>query len=329
MPRPRLTFACELDPARLTALFADASVITALQTLGGRIALMLSDFSDERAAVVQRLNSAGIPVTAIPLLALEDGYYFTADNADKAARRYDEWTAWTARHGLAWADVGLDIEPDAQVYLQLMRNPWGLLPLLLPRLLDRQRPRRATAAYTRLVERIHADGLSVENYQFPLIADERWAGSTLLQRRLGLVDVRTDREGWMLYSSVLPVVGPGLLWIYAAEAQAVAVGSTGGGPDIPDHPQVPALDWDAFSRDLRLARQRSDDVLIHSLEGCVQQGFLVRLASFDWERREPPPASTGLASALRALLKAVLWTSAHPWPVLITATTIWALGRRR
>lgn len=58
----------------------------------------------------------------------------------------------------------------------------------------------------------------------------------------------------MLYTSVLPVVGPGLLWIYAAEAEAVGVGSTGGGPDIPGHPQVPALDWDAFSRDLRLAR---------------------------------------------------------------------------
>ena len=95
---------------------------------------------------------------------------------------------------------------------------------------------------------------AVENYQFPLIADERWAGATLLQRLFGLVDPRTDREVWMLYTSVLPVVGPGLLWIYAAEAEAVGVGSTGGGPDIPGHPQVPALDWDAFSRDLRLAR---------------------------------------------------------------------------
>lgn len=36
-------------------------------------------------------------------------------------------------------------------------------------------------AYEALVARIHADGYRVENYQFPLIADERRAGSTLLQ----------------------------------------------------------------------------------------------------------------------------------------------------
>ena len=42
MARPRLTFACELDPERLSALFADGSVVAALQRLGARVALMLS-----------------------------------------------------------------------------------------------------------------------------------------------------------------------------------------------------------------------------------------------------------------------------------------------
>ena len=281
MPPPRLTLACELDPERLLALFADASIIADLQALGARTALMLSDLSDERASVVQLLNRAGVPVVAVPLLPLEEGYYFTPDNTRQAAERYQEWKAWTARHELVWAGVGLDIEPDARVYLQLMRNPWGLVPMLVPRLFDHERPRRAKAAYTALVERIQHDGYYVENYQFPLIADERWAGSTLLQRLLGLVDIRTDREVWMLYTSVLPVIGPGLLWIYAPAAQAIGVGSTGGGPDIPGHPRVPALDWDGLSQDLRLARRWCDDLLIHSLEGCVEQGFLGRLRTFD------------------------------------------------
>jgi hypothetical protein len=48
----RLTFACELDPARLTALFADDAVLADLQALGACVALMLSDLSAERAAVV-------------------------------------------------------------------------------------------------------------------------------------------------------------------------------------------------------------------------------------------------------------------------------------
>ena len=225
----------------------------------------------------------------------------------------------------------MDIEPDAQVYLQLMRNRWGLLPMLVPRFFDHERPRRAKAAYTALVVRIRRDGHDVENYQFPLIADERRVGSTLLQRLLGLVDVRTDREVWMLYTSVLPVIGPGLLWVYAPEAEAIGVGSTGGGPDISGHPQVPALDWAGLSRDLRLARQWCDELLIHSLEGCVEQGFLSRLRTFDWDQTEPPPAYAGLARGLRQVLEATLWAGAHPWPLATAAAaaTIWALARRR
>jgi hypothetical protein len=125
MNRPRLTFACELDPQRLTALFSDGSVIKDLRVLSARLALMLSDFSTERAAVVQQLNAAGIPVVGIPLVSYEDGYYFTPDNAPRAVARYGEWKAWTAQHKLAWDGVGLDIEPEARFYEQIMKNPWG------------------------------------------------------------------------------------------------------------------------------------------------------------------------------------------------------------
>jgi hypothetical protein len=48
-PAPRLSFACELDPARLVELFADAAVIDDLLALDAQMALMCSDFSDERA----------------------------------------------------------------------------------------------------------------------------------------------------------------------------------------------------------------------------------------------------------------------------------------
>jgi len=99
----RLTFACELDRARLAELFADPPVIDDLLALDARVALMCSDFSDERAGVVRRLNAAGVPVVGIPLLPLAEGYYFTADNADRAAGSYQEFTAWTRRHQLAWA----------------------------------------------------------------------------------------------------------------------------------------------------------------------------------------------------------------------------------
>lgn len=318
---PVLTFACELDPAWLTALFADPAVIGDLLALRARVALMLSDFSGERAQVVRQLNDAGVPVVGIPLLPLDQGYYFTADNAAQAAGRYQQWKAWTRKHGLAWAGVGLDIEPDARVYLQIMDNPRGPVPMLLPRLSGRDRSQRARAAYTELVDLIRADGWMVENYQFPLIADERRAGSTLLQR-LALVDVRTDLEVWMIYSSFMRALGPGLIWSYGPEAAAIGVGTTGGGRDIPGSPQMPSLSWEELARDLRLARHWCDQVLIHSLEGCVWHGHLGRLRGFDWTGIAAPPPGMRAASALRRSLRAMLRASAHPRAALTGALAV-------
>jgi hypothetical protein len=70
MPRPRLTFACELSSERLDDLFADRPVIAGLRALNSRVALALTAFTSERAGVVHRLNDEGVPVLAIPLMAL-------------------------------------------------------------------------------------------------------------------------------------------------------------------------------------------------------------------------------------------------------------------
>jgi hypothetical protein len=173
MARPRLTFACELDAARLSALFANGSLLEDLRALDGRVALMLSDFSEARAAVVRQLNAAAIPVIAIPLMPYEDGYYFTLENAPRARARYDEWKAWTAQHSLAWDGVGLDIEPEARVFEQIMDNTWGLVPMLVRRLGRTGQAERARALYSGLIDEMRSDGYRVENYQFPIIADER------------------------------------------------------------------------------------------------------------------------------------------------------------
>jgi hypothetical protein len=329
MRPPTLSFACELDAPRLTALFDDPSVLADLQALRARVVLMLSDYSAERARVVQLLNGAGLPVVGVPLLPADEGYYFTPDNVPQARASYARFTDWTKEHGLRWDGVGLDIEPDVAVYWQVSRNPWGLVRVLGPRLADTARPARARADYAALVERIHADGWPVENYQFPLIADERRAGSTLLQRVLGLVDVRTDREVYMQYTSFMRGLGPGLLWSYGPEATAIAVGTTGGGPDVPGHPQMPTQTWEEFTRDLRLARHFTHQIYVHSLEGCVWQGFLARLRTFDWTPAVAPPASARQADLLRRALRTTLWASAHPWLVAGTTAGAALLRRRR
>jgi hypothetical protein len=200
------------------------------------VALALADFSPQRARVVRQLNEVGVPVVAVPLLPFEEGYYITADDYPRAAKRYQEWKTWTSQEGLAWDGVGVDIEPDIRTYLKIAQNPWDVPALLTPRLVRCNRPRRAAAAYAELIAQIRANGWPVENYQFPFIADERRAGADLFQRVAGLVDVTTDREIWMLYSSFTRSLGPALIWSYGPQAQTIAVGSTGGGPDIPGQP---------------------------------------------------------------------------------------------
>lgn len=142
------------------------------------------------------------------------------------------------------------------------------------------------------------------------MADERRARPTGLQRHFGLVDVRTDREVWMLYSSLLRRLGPCFIWDYGPEADAIAVSSTTGGPDIPGRPQVPALNFDELAQDLRLAARWTDQVYVHSLEGCVDRGYLDRLVGLDWTPGERPPLA-GTAATLRVALRATRWSSAY------------------
>lgn len=312
MTQPNLTFACELETEALQELFAHPAVVENLVALKAGVSLGLIDLSPGRAAVVRQLNQAGVPVIAWLLLPKEQGYWFNAANHAQAAARYDAFLDWTREHELRWAGVGVDIEPDFYEFQRLLTGQASeVLPRMVGRLFDPGRLQQGQEAYARLLQRMRADGYRVESYHFPFIADERKAGSTFLQRFLGLVEVPADREGFMLYTSFLSSWGPAVLCSYAPEADMIAVGSTGGG--VETGMEMPTLGWDEFARDLRLASQWSDDILIFSLEGCRQQGFLERLTDFDWTRPVPVPRQeVKQVDNLRRVFRGFLWTTAHP-----------------
>jgi len=74
---------------------------------------------------------------------------------------------------------------------------------------------------------------------------------------------------------------------------------------------VPYLTWEEFSTDLRLARRSGKPIYVFSLEGCVRQGFLARLITFDWQAEVNVPG-TALISAGRGGLRGLLWLLERP-----------------
>jgi hypothetical protein len=323
MRPPCLTFFCELETDPLKDLFAGVKLTNNLKSLEAGLSLGILDLSAERAKVVQKLNRAGIPVTAWLLLPKEEGYWFNLDNVSQALTLYQDFLAWTADHGLQWAAIGLDIEPDIRVLQQLSASGWRSLLKLMPKLatnfFDRKRLTSARREYAGLVKRIRAEGYSVESYQFPIIADERKTGSTLLQRLSGLVDIQVDREVWMLYSSFIRPAGVGFLWSYAPQAQAIAVGVTGRGVES-DSRDEPPMTWDELARDLRLAWYWADQIYIFSLEGCVSQGYLDRLKTFEWDQPILVPEELARPfNAMRSVLRSLLWVGSHLTAILVAS----------
>jgi hypothetical protein len=326
-----LTFFCELGASELKSLFIDGSLTERLGALGARVGLGILDLAPDRASVVQELNEAGIPVVAWLLLPMEQGYWFNVNNALQATARYHAFKDWTEEHRLQWVGIGLDIEPDIREVERFVTDRPRLLLNILCRSFSSERFRTAQAMYRALVSEMQLDGYQVDSYHIPLMVDERRAGSTLLQRVAGLVDVPSDREVLMPYTSFLRPHGPGILWSYASDAKSIGIGSTGGGVQVAGLGDVPPLRWEELTRDLRLAKRWSDDIHIFSLEGCLQQGFLQRFIDFNWDGPvEIPFESARMIDRLRKGLRVILWISAHPLFILMGLVGLaWLLTRLR
>jgi hypothetical protein len=278
--------------------------------------------------VVRRLNEAGIPVVAWILLPEDQGYWPNAANVREVAARYDQIRAWSAENGLRWAAVALDVEPDQREIRRLIADWRSAMPTVLQRVFSPSSVVGAVKEYRDLVARFRADGYSVDSYVLPFVVDDRKVGSTLLQRVGGIVDVPADREVPMLYSSFVGSAGPGILWSYAPDFRSVAVGSTGGGVQIAGADKL-FLDWEGFSRDLRLARRWTEDVHVFSLEGCVRQGFLERLLTLDWSAPvQPPTEMAAKVEGYRRCLRAVLWVDANPIALVAGLVAVVWLARR-
>ena len=313
MNQPSLTFFCELEPEQLTYLFADGKVISSLSKLKANLSLGLLDFSIKRAEVVKKLNRAGIPVTAWILLPKEQGYWTSLDTIQDTVVRYQQFKDWATQNKLKFSAIGLDIEPPLETVHALGRSPLSQAPVLLRRLLSGDAYQKYEGITHTLIQQMHMDGFAVETYQFPTVIDERAAQSIVLSKTLGLTTLSADREVLMLYSSFFPKYSDSILWSYVQQAQAVGLGSTGGGVELEGIPGLKTLRWIDLKRDLLLAAQRVDHLYIFSLEGCVENKYMHRLLDLNWETAVIPPARQAAGITLvRKTAQGFLWALSHP-----------------
>jgi len=308
-----ITFFCELQPNELEKLFASTSLINQLVRMNANISMGIHDFSPERANVVKKLTRAGIPITAWLLLSREEGYWTSLDTIHQTIQKYNDFQLWTQANQLTWAAVGLDIEPRIEFLTQLSRDFLSLIPTMVQRLFSVRKYRRLEHDLNSLIRQIHADGYALETYQFPSVVDERKANSTTLARLFGLPAVDADREVLMLYSSAFGKAADAVFWSYAGDANAIGVGSTGGGVMIDELPPLRRLRWLELKRDLLMASRQVRHVYIFSLEGCVEENLMDRLESLDWETPQAvPTVRSREITLIRKAVQAILWILSHP-----------------
>ena len=309
---PQLFFACcNRGPDEARNLFADPHVLSSLRKLHAGVAIGTDDLSSDRAQTVEHLNEAGIPVIAGLELPANQGYYLNSGNASQAAARYAAFQQWTAQYGLHWSAVGLDIEPDIRMFDDLQHHRLRLASSLLLRYFEFAQVRRARESYSDLIRHIQSQGYRLVTYQLPLILADRKYHSTLLERVLGIVDVRGDEEVIMILSGLNQTVGSAMIWTLGPDSESIAVLGT----DAPGHP----LPWNEFSRDLIVASHFSRVVGVYNLEGAVRLGFLPRLESMNWRQSATiSQRSLVRAQALQTIAHVVLWLIEF-WPLIVLA----------
>jgi hypothetical protein len=349
-----LIFSTDLAGEDLLATLRAPGVLDLLMAHGYGVALALTRLDDAAVEAARLLAQHNIAAVACLRLPPEEGFAFNLQNYPRALSSYHAFHGWARKYGLRFEAVGLSIEPPLEDVAEaqpgraraLARRFWlARENVLYP---------PAHAAYSELVVAMHLDGYEVHTFQMPVIADDRRAGTTLIQRALDIVDLPADLDVLMC-SSIVPIeqlgndLGGALIASYGAHADAIGVGSIDDSSpsgldamvwedaDLPGRQaeQRPTLPWPALRRDLLLAARYTDTVYIHSLEDGVARDLLPKIAALDWDApARARPGRHTLIVLLRALLFGMLVAgrfgrTALAWGGWALAITLWLRGRRR
>lgn len=332
---PRLIFFCELEGAALAALLARPGLLEMLAARRYAVALSVARLDAAQAEAARLLNAHGISLVAWLLLPADVGATCNLQNYPQAIAHYRAFRAWALAHALKFDAVGMEIETPGN---EAQGQVWGLREvarrfwlasenLLYP---------SARAAYIEMIGAIRYDGYEVHTYQMPFIADDRRAGTTVIQRALDIMDLPADMDVLMCSSSIASDwldndLGGALIASYGPVADALGLGST---DEEPGGEHGVHLRWPALRRDLLLAARYTDTIYIFSLEDCVERGLLAQIAALDWAA--PVRAARGkriLVMVLRWMILAFLITGRFgprtlAWAGWALSAWLWWRGRR-
>jgi len=335
--QPRLIFFSELEGAELLELLRRPRVLDQLTANGYGIALSVARMDTARAQAARLLHGCGVALVAWLLLPPEEGFAFNLQNYPQAIAQYRAFRAWAIEHGLTFEGIGLEIEapPEGDP-----RSPrWGAREAVRRFWLagDNLLYASARAAYVDMVGAIRHDGYEVHTFQMPFIADDRRAGTTLVQRSLDIMDLPADVDVLMCSSSVASErldddLGGALIASYGPAADAIGVGSASEEGDGDAGARLP---WPALRRDLLLAARYTDTIYVFSLEDCVERGLIEPIAALDWGAHAR--AAFGkrlLLGGVRVLLLGLLiggrfGPQTLAWAGWALAAWLWWRGRRR
>lgn len=332
LPGPQIYYFAEPGGEPLLALLRRPGVLGALAAAGHGVAVSLDRLDAPRAAAVRLLNDAGVPAVAWLALPPEEGRTLNLQNYPRAVAGYAAFRSWALDHDLRFEAVGLDIEPPLG---DMAHGGWHALRATAGRLWlarDNALYPSARAALVELVNTVRQDGYEVHTYQLPLIADDRRAGTTIVQRALDIAELPADVEV-LVCSSGVPIdwldfdLGGALVDAYGPAADALAVGI--------DEDEPPAKAWPALRRDLLLAARHTDTLYVSTLDLCARHGLIERVAALDWDApARPAPLRRVAVAGLRTGLLAALiagrsWRGALAWSGWLVALIVWLRARRR
>ncbi|HEU4323589.1 MAG TPA: hypothetical protein VFS21_10620 [Roseiflexaceae bacterium] len=332
---PQLIFTIERDSAAVLDLLRAPGLLDTLAARRYGVALGVERLDEPTAAAARLLGGRAAPLVAWLKLPPEDGYAFNLRNYPQALDRYRAFRAWALEQQLAFDAVGLELAAPpglASVDDLTLRGLVHRLRLATEYVLYSA----GRSAYIELFALMRQDGYEIHTYQLPFVADDRRAGTTLVQRALDVVDLPSDLDVLMCSSAVPSErlgsdLGGALIASYGPSADAVGIG---GVSDEQEEDGISVLPWPALRRDLLLAARYTDTIYVESLEGCVERGLLDEIGALDWSApAQPWRRRRALVGAMRAAIFAVLTGArfgprALAWSGWALAALLWLRGRR-